>query len=61
VGGRDPRWPNRGRPPYGDDCYHDTGSGNMLQRGTFRFTMTATDGTHTATATGTLDCSKLGT
>jgi hypothetical protein len=33
----------------------------MLQRGTFRFTMTATDGTHTATATGTLDCSKLGT
>jgi hypothetical protein len=44
---------------YGDNCYYDTGSGNTLQTTDMTFTMTASDGTHTATATGVLKCSLL--
>jgi len=46
--------------PHGDNCFYDTGSGNALQTTDMTFTMTASDGTHTATATGVLKCSLLG-
>jgi hypothetical protein len=44
---------------YGDNCVYDTGSGPTLQTTNLTFTMTASDGTHSATATGVLKCSLL--
>lgn len=44
---------------YGDNCVYDTGSGPTLQTTDLTFTMTASDGTHSATATGVLKCSLL--
>lgn len=44
---------------YGDNCVYNTGSGATLQTTDLTFTMTASDGTHTATATGVLQCSLL--
>ena len=44
---------------YGDNCVYDTGSGAALQTTDMSYTMTASDGTHTATSFGTLKCSLL--
>jgi len=42
---------------FGDNCVWDMGSGPTLQADDLQYTITAFDGTHTATASGTLKCS----
>jgi hypothetical protein len=44
---------------WGDNCIYTVGGVTALQTSDMTFTMTAFDGTHTATATGVLKCSLL--